>query len=94
MVLAGSVVFAPHFPSFELTPCIVAVLRGESSVSGVVQFEQTSESAPTKITYELAGLDPSSKRGFHVQYTPPFTPFNIVPLETIQTDVSLPVPLF
>jgi len=49
---------------------VVAVLRGESKVTGEVQFEQTSEDAPTKITYNLVGLDPSSKRGFHVQYLP------------------------
>jgi hypothetical protein len=47
--------------------CLVAVLRGESKVTGEVQFEQTSEDAPTKITYNLTGLDPSAKRGFHVQ---------------------------
>ena len=47
--------------------CVVAVLRGESKVTGEVQFEQTSEGSPTKITYNLVGLDPSSQRGFHVQ---------------------------
>lgn len=55
----------------EADGCVVAVLRGESKVTGEVQFEQTSEDAPTKITYNLTGLDPSSKRGFHVQYLPP-----------------------
>jgi superoxide dismutase, Cu-Zn family len=47
---------------------VVAVLRGESRVTGEVQFEQASEGSPTKITYNISGMDPSSKRGFHVQY--------------------------
>jgi hypothetical protein len=47
--------------------CAVAVLRGESNVKGDVVLEQTSEDAPTKITYNITGMDPSSKRGFHVQ---------------------------
>ena len=50
---------------------VVAVLRGESRVTGEVQFEQTSEDSPTKITYNITGMDPSSKRGFHVQYSTP-----------------------
>ena len=29
-------------------------------------FEQTSENAPTTITYKITGNDPSAKRGFHV----------------------------
>jgi Cu-Zn family superoxide dismutase len=47
---------------------LVAVLRGESSVKGEVVFEQTSEDSPTKVTYNISGMDPSSRRGFHVQY--------------------------
>lgn len=46
---------------------LVAVLRGESNVKGEVVFEQRSEDTPTKITYNITGMDPSSKRGFHVQ---------------------------
>jgi len=44
----------------------VAVLRGDKSVSGVVTFEQASESAPTIISYEIAGNDPNAQRGFHI----------------------------
>ncbi|KAL6950067.1 Superoxide dismutase [Cu-Zn] [Hanseniaspora vineae] len=44
----------------------VAVLRGDSKVSGVVHFEQTEAKAPTKITWEITGNDPNSKRGFHI----------------------------
>ena len=36
-------------------------------MTGDVTFEQTSEDTPTKITYNVTGMDPSSKRGFHVQ---------------------------
>ncbi|KAK0513424.1 hypothetical protein JMJ35_004410 [Cladonia borealis] len=44
----------------------VAVLRGESSVGGTVTFEQSSESSPTTITYDIHGSDPSAERGMHV----------------------------
>ena len=40
-------------------------------MTGDVTFEQTSEDSPTKITYSITGMDPSSKRGFHVQYILP-----------------------
>ena len=76
MVLAGTLRVSPIkvndlFPIFKywLSFCVVAVLRGESRVTGVVQFEQDSESSPTKVTYEITGMDPSANRGFHVQYT-------------------------
>lgn len=44
----------------------VAVLRGDSKVSGTVKFEQTSESEPTTISWEILGNDPNALRGFHV----------------------------
>ncbi|KAI9788747.1 MAG: Superoxide dismutase [Cu-Zn] [Peltula sp. TS41687] len=44
----------------------VAVLRGDSKVSGTVTFEQPSETAPTKITYHISGNDPNAKRGWHI----------------------------
>ncbi|KAI9163227.1 superoxide dismutase [Paramyrothecium foliicola] len=44
----------------------VSVLRGDSKVSGTVIFEQESESAPTKITYDISGNDANAKRGFHI----------------------------
>ncbi|MDI1492227.1 MAG: Superoxide dismutase [Cu-Zn] [Ramalina farinacea] len=44
----------------------VAVLRGDSSVSGTVTFEQTSESSPTSISYDIKGSDASAERGMHV----------------------------
>lgn len=50
----------------RLTASIVAVLRGDSSVSGTVRFEQASEQAPTVITYDIQGNDPSAERGMHI----------------------------
>ncbi|CUM55411.1 unnamed protein product [Debaryomyces tyrocola] len=44
----------------------VAVLRGDSKVNGVVNFEQSSESDPTSITWEITGNDSNALRGFHV----------------------------
>jgi Cu/Zn superoxide dismutase len=44
----------------------VAVLRGDSKVSGIVTFEQSSESSPTTITYDITGNDPNAERGMHV----------------------------
>ncbi|KAG7191479.1 Superoxide dismutase [Cu-Zn] [Scheffersomyces spartinae] len=44
----------------------VAVVRGDSTVSGVVHFEQTKEDEPTTITWEISGNDPNALRGFHI----------------------------
>ncbi|KAK6200176.1 superoxide dismutase (Cu-Zn) [Scheffersomyces amazonensis] len=44
----------------------VAVLRGDSKVSGVVKFSQETESAPTTISWEITGNDPNALRGFHI----------------------------
>ncbi|VEU20503.1 DEKNAAC101290 [Brettanomyces naardenensis] len=44
----------------------VAVVRGDSTVKGVVTFEQSSESEPTSITYVIEGNDPNAERGFHI----------------------------
>lgn len=44
----------------------VAVLRGDSPVTGVITFEQDSESAPVKVSGEIFNLDPNAERGFHV----------------------------
>ena len=55
----------PLMESF-VCPLLVAVLRGDSSVSGTVTFEQSSESAPTTISYCITGNDPDAQRGMHV----------------------------
>ena len=44
---------------------LVAVLRGDANVKGTVTFEQASESAPTTISYDIQGNDPSAE----VRYT-------------------------
>jgi len=44
----------------------VAVLSGNSAVTGTVVFEQASKSAPVSVTGNLKALDPSSSRGFHI----------------------------
>lgn len=41
-------------------------MRGDSKVSGVVNFEQKSEDAPTLISWELNGHDSNAQRGFHI----------------------------
>jgi len=44
----------------------VAVVRGDSKVTGQVTFEQTAESSPTTISWDISGNDPNAERGFHV----------------------------
>ena len=44
----------------------VAVVRGDSKVTGTVTFEQPSESAPTSISWNIKGNDANAQRGFHV----------------------------
>jgi len=44
----------------------VAVIRGDSKIAGQVIFEQTSESSPTTITWDISGHDPNAERGMHV----------------------------
>ena len=46
--------------------CLVAVVRGDSKVTGTVTFEQESESSPTIITWDITGHDPNAKRGMHI----------------------------
>ncbi|KAL8809656.1 MAG: hypothetical protein Q9200_003224 [Gallowayella weberi] len=45
---------------------VVAVLRGDSNVKGIVTFEQSSDSSSTTISYDIQGSDPSAKRGMHI----------------------------
>lgn len=45
---------------------IVAVVRGDSTVSGVVTFEQASAEAPTTVSWDIKGNDANALRGFHV----------------------------
>jgi len=44
----------------------VAVLRGDSNVSGTVTFEQADESSATTISWNITGNDANAERGIHV----------------------------
>ncbi|KAF8460329.1 superoxide dismutase [Kalaharituber pfeilii] len=44
----------------------VAVLRGDSKVTGIVRFTQESESSLTTIEYDIRGHDPNALRGMHI----------------------------
>ncbi|KAL5604860.1 hypothetical protein BROUX41_001809 [Berkeleyomyces rouxiae] len=44
----------------------VCVVRGDSTVTGTIVFEQASENEPTSITYEISGQDANAKRGMHI----------------------------
>ena len=44
----------------------VCVVRGDSNVKGTITFEQDSESAPTKVSWDITGHDPNAKRGMHI----------------------------
>ncbi|MCJ1258810.1 Superoxide dismutase [Cu-Zn] [Lignoscripta atroalba] len=44
----------------------VAVISGDSKVKGTIQFEQTSESSPTTISYDITGHDENAERGWHI----------------------------
>ncbi|AMD20430.1 HDL314Wp [Eremothecium sinecaudum] len=44
----------------------IAVLKGDSNVTGVVQFEQQSENDETLVTYEITGFKPDTYHGFHI----------------------------
>jgi superoxide dismutase, Cu-Zn family len=44
----------------------VAVVRGDSKVTGTVTFEQSSESSPTQVTWDITGHDANAKRGMHI----------------------------
>lgn len=43
------------------------MLKGDSGVSGTVTFEQSAKGGPVTVSGELKNLDPSAKRGFHIQ---------------------------
>ncbi|KKA30982.1 hypothetical protein TD95_001335 [Thielaviopsis punctulata] len=44
----------------------VCVVRGDSTVTGTIVFEQASENEPTTITYDISGQDANAKRGMHI----------------------------
>ncbi|WVN90898.1 superoxide dismutase [Cu-Zn] [Cryptococcus depauperatus CBS 7841] len=44
----------------------VAVLKGDSPVTGVITFTQEKDGAPVTVSGDIKNLDPSAERGFHV----------------------------
>ncbi|KAL4907558.1 superoxide dismutase [Aspergillus multicolor] len=44
----------------------VAVLRGDSKVSGTVTFEQADENSQTTVSWDITGNDANAERGFHI----------------------------
>lgn len=49
----------------KLTPA-VAVLRGDSKITGTVSFEQASEGAATTVSWNIKNHDANAERAFHV----------------------------
>ncbi|KAK6903995.1 superoxide dismutase [Cu-Zn] [Kwoniella mangroviensis CBS 8886] len=44
----------------------IAVLKGDSSVSGVITFTQEKDGAPVTVSGDIKNLSPNAERGFHV----------------------------
>ncbi|CAK9784755.1 copper zinc superoxide dismutase [Cutaneotrichosporon oleaginosum] len=44
----------------------IAVLKGDSKVSGTITFTQDDNGGPVTVTGKIEGLDANAKRGFHV----------------------------
>lgn len=44
----------------------VAFVRGDSTVKGVVKFEQADENSPTTVSWDISGNDANAERGMHV----------------------------
>ena len=49
-----------------ISPMSVCVVRGDSTVTGTITFEQESELTPTKISWDITGHDANAKRGMHI----------------------------
>ncbi|ORX34402.1 copper zinc superoxide dismutase [Kockovaella imperatae] len=44
----------------------VAVLKGDSSVSGVITFTQDAEGSPVTVSGDIKNLSANAERGFHI----------------------------
>ncbi|ODN96379.1 superoxide dismutase [Cu-Zn] [Cryptococcus wingfieldii CBS 7118] len=44
----------------------VAVLKGDSSVNGIITFTQEKEGGPVTVSGDIKNLDASAERGFHI----------------------------
>lgn len=63
----GSCIYGRVFEIYKAdTQISVAVLRGDSKVSGTVTFEQASENAETTVSWNITGHDANAERGMHV----------------------------
>ena len=60
-------VFKPATPTLPIVTKAVTVLKGDSGASGTVTFIQANIADSVTVNLDLKGLDPSAKRGFHVQ---------------------------
>ena len=73
-VVAGVAAITLLWLAFKPTPTVplvtkaVTVLKGDSDASGTVTFTQAHPGDSVTVSLDLQGLDPSAKRGFHVQY--------------------------
>lgn len=61
------VAFSPA-PSLPIVTKAVTVLKGDSGDFGTVTFTQPKLGDSVVVSLNLKGLDPSAKRGFHIQY--------------------------
>ncbi|KAF8895473.1 superoxide dismutase [Infundibulicybe gibba] len=63
-------VYSSFFQGGEHPPPLVSqavvVLRGDSKVTGIVRFTQTSHHGSVTVTGNLKGLDPNALRGLHI----------------------------
>jgi len=66
LAFVGWLLFWPVKDALEFNGKAVAVLKGDSKVSGTVYFEQTSADGPVIISGSITGLDAGKERGFHV----------------------------
>ncbi|BEI80534.1 hypothetical protein CcaverHIS002_0110630 [Cutaneotrichosporon cavernicola] len=44
----------------------IAVLKGDSKVTGTITFTQAAEGGPVSVTGTITGLDANAQRGFHI----------------------------
>lgn len=44
----------------------VCVVRGDSTVKGTITFEQDTEDAATKVSWDITGMDADALRGMHI----------------------------
>ena len=44
----------------------IAVLKGDSKVTGVITFTQEAEGGPVTVTGKIENLDANAERGFHI----------------------------